>query len=150
MGTEPVFDLRAMAGKAINGSFVLSMIPLLLPARFALTMISYGSGSAGGIFAPILVIGTLGGLLFGMSSEVLLPSMLAHPQTFALLGMGALFTSVVRAPLTGIILMVEMTGQYEFMLPLLVSCLTAYGVAEAFRSPAIYEALRHRRPAASR
>ncbi|MEO7098192.1 MAG: H(+)/Cl(-) exchange transporter ClcA [Luteolibacter sp.] len=137
-----------MAGKAISGDFPLSLIPILLLSRFALTMISYGSGSAGGIFAPMLVIGALGGLLFGMTTEALMPSLLAHPQAFALLGMGALFTSVVRAPLTGIVLMVEMTGQYEFMLPLLVSCLSAYGIAEAFRAPAIYEALRHRRATA--
>lgn len=50
------------------------------------------------------------------------------------------------APLTGIVLMVEMTGEYDFMLPLLISCLTAYGIAEAYRAPAIYEALCHRRP----
>ncbi len=135
----------AMADKAIGGEFALSLIPLLLLSRFALTMISYGSGSAGGIFAPMLVIGALGGLLFGVSVEAIAPSLVSHPQTFALLGMGALFTSVVRAPLTGIILMVEMTGKYDFMLPLLVCCLTAYGIAEAFRAPAIYEALRHRR-----
>lgn len=135
----------AMADKAIGGEFALGLIPLLLLSRFALTMISYGSGSAGGIFAPMLVIGALGGLLFGMSVEALAPSLMTHPQTFALLGMGALFTAVVRAPLTGIVLMVEMTGKYDFMLPLLVSCLTAYGIAEGYRSPAIYEALRHRR-----
>lgn len=133
-----------MADKAISGDFALGLLPLLLLSRFALTMISYGSGSAGGIFAPMLVIGALGGSLFGLSVEAVAPSFLAHPQAFALLGMGALFTAVVRAPLTGIVLMVEMTGQYEFMLPLLVSCLSAYGIAEAFRAPAIYEALRHR------
>lgn len=138
----------AMADKAISGEFALGLIPLLLLSRFALTMISYGSGSAGGIFAPMLVIGALGGLWFGMSVEAVAPSLMMHPQTFALLGMGALFTAVVRAPLTGIVLMVEMTGQYDFMLPLLVSCLTAYAIAEAFRAPAIYEALRHRRAAA--
>lgn len=138
----------AMADKAIAGELALGVIPVLLLARFALTMVSYGSGSAGGIFAPMLVIGALGGLLFGMSVEAVAPSLMAHPQTFALLGMGALFTAVVRAPLTGIVLMVEMTGEYEFMLPLLVSCLTAYGIAEVFRAPAIYEALRHRRAVA--
>ncbi len=133
-----------MVDKAIAGDFALGLLPVLLLSRFALTMVSYGSGSAGGIFAPMLVLGALGGLLFGTMTEALMPSLLVHPQTFALLGMGALFTAVVRAPLTGIVLMVEMTGQYEFMLPLLGSCLTAYAVAEALRAPAIYEALRHR------
>ena len=135
-----------LADQAIAGNFALAALPVLILARFALTMTSYGSGSAGGIFAPMLVIGALGGLLFGRATDAVFPTLLAHPETFALLGMGALFTSVVRAPLTGIVLMVEMTGQYEFMLPLLVSCLTAYGIAEWLEEPAIYDALRHRKP----
>lgn len=133
-----------MAEHAITGNLALGAIPLLLIGRYVLTMVSYGSGAAGGFFAPMLVIGSLGGLMFGMTVESLAPDLLAHPQTFALLGMGALFTAVVRAPLTGIILMVELTGQYEFMLPLLVACLTAYGVVEWMRMPGIYESLRHR------
>jgi CIC family chloride channel protein len=135
-----------LADQAIAGNFALTALPAFLLARFALTMTSYGSGSAGGIFAPMLVVGALGGLLFGQVTEALYPALLAHPETFALLGMGALFTAVVRAPLTGIVLMVEMTGQYEFMLPLLVSCLSAYGIAEWLKAPPIYDALRHRRP----
>ncbi len=135
-----------LADQAIAGNFALSALPVLLLARYALTMTSYGSGSAGGIFAPMLVIGALGGLLFGQFTEYLSPTLLAHPETFALLGMGALFTSVVRAPLTGIVLMVEMTGQYEFMLPLLISCLSAYAIAEWLEDPPIYDALRHRKP----
>lgn len=137
----------ALADQAIAGKLALASLPLLLLARFFLTLTSYGCGAAGGIFAPMLVIGALGGLLFGQGIESLFPTLLAHPETFALLGMGALFTAVVRAPLTGIVLMVEMTGQYEFMLPLLVCCLTAYGVAEWLKAPAIYEALMHRKPA---
>jgi CIC family chloride channel protein len=58
--------------------------------------------------------------------------------------MGGLLTSIVRAPLTGIVLMIELTGKYDFMLPLLVCCLVAYGVAEALRDEPIYEALRER------
>jgi chloride channel protein, CIC family len=55
-----------------------------------------------------------------------------------------LFTASVRAPLTGIVLMVELTGKYDFMLPLLASCLVAYGIAEWMRDTPIYEALRER------
>ena len=58
--------------------------------------------------------------------------------------MGALLTSIVRAPLTGIVLMIELTGKYDFMLPLLVSCFVAYGIAEALGDVPIYEALRLR------
>ena len=134
---------------AIAGNFAIGILPVLLVSRFILTMTSYGCGAAGGIFAPMLVIGALGGLLFGQSMGVLSPAMIAHPETYAILGMGALFTAIVRAPLTGIVLMVEMTGQYEFMLPLLVCCLSAYGVAELLKEPGIYEALKRRRSPAA-
>ncbi len=135
----------ALVDRALDGSFALSLIPVLLACRFLMTMTSYGSGAAGGIFAPMLVIGALGGLLFGQGMESVAPQLLSHPATYAILGMGALFTAIVRAPLTGIILMVEMTGQYDFMLPLLVCCLSAYGVAEWRKEPGIYEALEKRK-----
>ena len=64
---------------------------------------------------------------------------------FAVIGMGGLLTSIVRAPLTGIVLMIELTGKYDFMLPLLACCLVAYGVADSLRDEPIYEeALRER------
>ena len=107
-------------------------------------MVSYGCGAAGGIFAPLLVIGALGGLAVGRLVHHVAPAWAAQPEIFAVLGMGALLTAIVRAPLTGIVLMIELTGKYDFMLPLLVSCFAAYGVAEALRDEPIYEALRER------
>lgn len=130
---------------ALGGQIVLSLLPLYVLARFSLTMVSYGTGAAGGIFAPLLVLGALGGLWFGSGVHVLFAS--SHtltPAVFAVLGMGALFTAIVRAPLTGIVLMIELTGSYRFMLPLLVSCLLAYGLAEWLGNLPIYEALRQR------
>jgi len=112
--------------------------------RFVLTMASYGSGAAGGIFAPLLVIGALGGVAAGHLVRAVAPSWAVYPEVFAVLGMGALLTAIVRAPLTGIVLMIELTGQYEFMLPLLVSCFAAYGIAEALGNTPIYESLRER------
>ena len=117
---------------------------VLVAVRFILTMTSYGCGAAGGIFAPLLVIGALGGLAVGRAAHAITPLWAPQPEIFAVLGMGALFTSIVRAPLTGIVLMIELTGKYDFMLPLLVSCFAAYGVAEAMKDTPIYEALRER------
>jgi chloride channel protein, CIC family len=134
--------------EAVTGTLILRPLLLLLIARYVLTFVSYGSGAAGGIFAPLLVLGAVGGLCFGEAAHAVMPSWIQHPEVFAVLGMGAIFTAIVRAPLTGIVLMVELTGEYGFMLPLLVSCLIAYGVAEAFNSEPIYEALRHRGAAA--
>jgi CIC family chloride channel protein len=132
----------ALAEQALSGEIALRWVPILLLARFALTMVGYGSGAAGGIFAPLLVLGAFGGLATGALAHGVAPGLAPHPAVFAVLGMGALFTAIVRAPLTGIVLMIELTGTYEFMLPLLASCLVAYGVAEAFHEPPIYDALR--------
>ena len=138
-GSGAILAQHAMAGEiAIRGLLVL------VAARFVLTMVSYGSGAAGGIFAPLLVIGALGGLAVGSTAHLIAPAWAGHPEVFAVLGMGALLTSIVRAPLTGIVLMVELTGEYNYMLPLLVSCFAAYGVAEALSDVPIYEALRER------
>jgi CIC family chloride channel protein len=130
---------------ALSGRIALSLLPLFIVARFSLTMVSYGSGAAGGIFAPLLVIGALSGLWFGAGVHSLFHSSQSlSPEVFAVLGMGAMFTAIVRAPLTGIVLMIELTGVYDFMLPLLVSCMLAYGVAEWLGNTPIYEALRER------
>ncbi|HTJ78784.1 MAG TPA: H(+)/Cl(-) exchange transporter ClcA [Rariglobus sp.] len=129
---------------ALAGGFAVQLIAVWLVLRFLLTMVSYGCGAAGGIFAPLLALGALGGLLLGHGAHWLVPASIPHPEIFAVLGMGALFTAIVRAPLTGIVLMVELTGQYGFMLPLLAACLTAYGIAEGLGDVPIYEALLHR------
>lgn len=131
---------------ALAGQIALGVLPLFMVARFCLTMVSYSSGAAGGIFAPLLGLGALGGLLFGAGVHAVIPGGAAGltPAVYCVLGMGAMFTAIVRAPLTGIVLMIELTGVYGFMLPLLVACLTAYGVAEALGNTPIYEALRLR------
>jgi CIC family chloride channel protein len=133
-----------LAERALTGGIAVKFLLLFLLARFFLTMLSYGSGAPGGIFAPLLVIGALGGLAVGRVAHGFTPAWAEYPEVFAVLGMGALLTAIVRAPLTGIVLMIELTGKYDFMLPLLVSCLVAYGVAEGLGDVPIYEALRER------
>jgi CIC family chloride channel protein len=133
-----------LAERALAGEIAIRWVLVLILARFILTMTGYGCGAAGGIFAPLLVIGALGGLAVGRGAHALAPFWAPQPEIFAVLGMGALLTAIVRAPLTGIVLMIELTGKYDFMLPLLVSCFAAYGVAEAMKDTPIYEALRER------
>lgn len=133
-----------LAEQALNGTIALQWLPVLLAARFFLTMESYGTGAAGGIFAPLLVLGALGGLAFGHITHAALPTWAARPEAFAVIGMGGLLTAIVRAPLTGIVLMIELTGKYDFMLPLLACSLVAYGIAEALREKPIYDSLRER------
>ena len=77
----------------------------------------------------------------GDLSRLAFPQLGINPEALAVVGMAALFTGVVRAPLTGLVLVIEMTGNYGQMLPLMVACFTALAVAEAFNLPPVYEAL---------
>ena len=135
---------HALAESALKGDLLLAAIPLFFVIRFSLTTTSYASGAPGGIFAPLLVLGALIGLVIGQIAHNISPDVAPIPAAFAVVGMAAYFTAIVRAPLTGIMLIIEMTGNYYQMLPLLVSCFCAYAVAEFLRDLPIYEALLER------
>lgn len=129
---------------ATAGEISLAAVPLLLLVRFALTVGSYGTGAPGGIFAPLLALGALLGLGVGALAHVVAPGVPLQVGAFAVVGMATAFTGIVRAPLTGIVLIVEMTQSYTLMLPLLVASFCAYAVAEGLGSLPIYEALLQR------
>ena len=135
---------HVLAEEVLNGQMLLAAVPFWFALRFGMTVISYGTGAPGGIFAPLLVLGALIGLAIGHIAQVIAPQAAPVPTAFAVVGMAAYFTAIVRAPLTGIVLIVEMTGNYEQMLPLLVSCFCAYAVAEVLKDLPIYEALLER------
>jgi CIC family chloride channel protein len=135
---------HALAENILDGKVALSAILFLFALRFALSMLSYGTGAPGGIFAPLLVLGALIGLGIGKLAPLWFPGVVQHPEIFAVVGMAAYFTAIVRAPLTGIVLIIEMTGNYAQMLPLLVACFCAYVVAEAMKELPIYENLLER------
>ncbi|MEI7643056.1 MAG: H(+)/Cl(-) exchange transporter ClcA [Chloroflexales bacterium] len=135
---------HGLSETALMGGVALAAIPLFFVVRFGLTLVSYGTGAPGGIFAPLLAIGALLGLAIGDMAHLVAPDAVPIPAVFAVVGMAAYFTAIVRAPLTGIVLIVEMTGNYNQMLPLLVACFCAYLVAEALRDLPIYEALLQR------
>lgn len=120
---------------------VVGFLSLLLLVKFVLTLISYGSGVPGGIFAPLLVIGALLGAIVGRVSGTWWPSMAHIPAAFAVIGMAATFAAIVRAPLTGVVLILEMTGNYQQLFPLLVASLIAYLLAEHLHNKPIYELL---------
>ncbi len=130
--------------RMLIGDLPLSMLAAFFILRFVLTMLSYGCGAPGGIFAPLLVLGAALGLAIGAAAERFDPGVGAYLPIFAVVGMAAYFSAIVRAPLTGIVLMVEMTGNYSLVLPLVVACLTAYGIADFLRDLPVYEALLER------
>jgi chloride channel protein, CIC family len=150
VGTVALFAPIAVGGGhrlvecMLAGELSLLALAAFFVLRFCLTMLSYGCGAPGGIFAPLLVLGADIGLGIGAVAGQFLPEAVSRPHLFAVVGMAAYFTAIVRAPLTGIVLMVEMTGNYSLVLPLLVACLTAYGVADFLGDRPVYEALLER------
>ncbi len=135
---------HTLAETALRGDMLLGAIPLFFLIRFVLTAASYGTGAPGGIFAPMLVLGALLGLAVGEIAHQFYPAAVPFPAVFAVVGMAAYFTAIVRAPLTGIMLILEMTGNYNQMLPLLVACFCSYAAAEFMKDLPIYEALLER------
>ena len=113
-------------------------------ARFLLGSWSYAAGVPGGIFAPLLVLGASSGALFAGVLNHFAPHPGVSPIAFAVIGMAALFSASVRAPLTGIVLTVEMTGRGDLTLSLLGASLMAMVVAMLLKSEPIYETLKRR------
>ena len=126
------------------GDMALAAIPLWFMLRFGMTMASYSTGAPGGIFAPLLALGAMIGLGVGQLMHLLLPTVVTQPEVFAVVGMAAYFAAIVRAPLTGVILILEMTGNYWQLLPLMTACFCAYLVAEHLQDVPIYERLLER------
>ncbi len=116
--------------------------------RFVLTLASYATGAAGGLFAPLLVLGAELGVLIGRAGQVLAAGPAASLPAFAVVGMGALFAASVRAPATGVLIIIEMTGALPLTLPLVYAAVVADLTARALGARPIYEALLDRTMAA--
>jgi chloride channel protein, CIC family len=126
----------------LAGSVSLAAIPAVFLIRFALGAVSYAAGTPGGLFAPMLVLGAQFGFFSGGVCRTLLPYLDVQPEGFAIVGMAAFFAGVVRAPITGIVLATEMTGDVSMLLPMLCACSVAMLVPTLLRDPPIYESLR--------
>ncbi len=119
----------------------LQSVILFITIRFVLTIGSASSGVAGGIFMPILALGALLGIGVGEATQLLFPELNVDSRLFAVVGMAAYFSGVVQAPLTGIVLIIEMTDNYALILPLFIACFTALLIADWLETPPVYEAL---------
>ncbi|MFE7094703.1 chloride channel protein [Streptomyces erythrochromogenes] len=131
---------RLLAG----GSLTAASLAVCLAVRFVAGPLSYAAATPGGLFAPLLALGALWGTLTHALASPLLPTGAAGPAAFAAVGMAAVFTGVVRAPLTGIVLVTEMTGAGVLLLPLLTACFAAAVTADRLGSAPIYDTLRRR------
>src|SRR5215475_2847355 len=128
--------------RALVGAETLSVLPLLFLLRFGLGTVSYAAGTPGGLFAPMLALGAQLGLFFGLVCRLAFPGLEIQAEGFAVVGMAAFFTGVVRAPLTGIVLVTEMTANVTMLLPMLVACFAAMLVPTLLRDAPIYDSLR--------
>lgn len=127
----------------LSGNSALVVMPLVFLLRFILGSASYAAGTPGGLFAPLLVLGTQIGFMFGAACGRL-PAVALPPEAFAVVGMAAFFAGVVRAPLTGIVLVGEMTGSTTLLLPTIFASFAAMMVAAMLRERPIYDALKDR------
>ncbi|MDN8613693.1 ClC family H(+)/Cl(-) exchange transporter [Variovorax ginsengisoli] len=133
----------ALTQQALLNAGSLSAIGLIFAFRFAFGPLCYAAGTPGGLFAPMLVLGAQIGLVFGRLYGQWFPDS-ASPTAYAVVGLAAFFTAVVRAPLTGICLAVEMTGSVNLLLPMLAACFGAMVMMNLLGIPPIYDLLRER------
>jgi chloride channel protein, CIC family len=128
-------------GDVLNGRMILSMMVLLVTLKLFAVTVSYASGNAGGIFAPSLFIGAMLGGAVGTVAHHLWPAYTATPGAYALVGMGAVFAGIVRAPMTSVLMIFEMTQDYAIIVPLMIANLVSLFIASQLQKQPIYEAL---------
>lgn len=126
---------------AAAGHYTVGLLMFIFIARVVTTLLCFSSGAPGGIFAPMLALGTLLGTAFGMAATAWFPHYHLEPGTFAIAGMGALFAASVRAPLTGIVLVLEMTDNYQLILPMIITCLGATLLAQFLGGKPLYSSI---------
>lgn len=130
-------------GDALNGNMAVKLMALLVVLKLFGVTISYASGNAGGIFGPSLFLGAMLGGTVGSIAHHFLPAYTANPGAYALVGMGALFAGIVRAPMTSVLMIFEMTRDYSVIVPLMIANLASLFIASRFQREPIYESLAH-------
>ena len=129
---------------SLDETLPIKMLLAIFIIRFIGVIFSYGTGVTGGIFAPMIALGTVFGLAFGLGVNELFPQYNVEAGVFAVAGMSALFTATVGAPLTGIVLVLEMTWNYQLLLPLMITCFSASMLTYIHHQKPIYDSLLRR------
>src|SRR4029077_7876129 len=128
-------------GDALNGKMAFNLMLLLVTLKLFAVTASYASGNAGGIFGPSLFIGAMLGGSVGTLAHRLWPAYTATPGAYALVGMGAAFAGIVRAPMTSVLMIFEMTQDYAVIVPLMIANLVSLFISSRLQRQPIYEAL---------
>jgi CIC family chloride channel protein len=143
-----LFHLNGIAGDpyktltlALTGKMTATAMVVFCVLKLAATVSSYSSGGSGGIFAPSLFMGAMLGGAVGYLDVIVFHHSADSIGAFAVVGMGAVFAGIVRAPMTSVLIIFEMTGGYGLVLPLMIANMTAFALARRWRRVPIYEAL---------
>ena len=128
----------------LAGGHAFAAVATLFAIRLVLGPLCYAPGVPGGLFAPLLVVGAAAGVMFATCAQTLAPGLHLSVVAYAAVGMGALFVAVVGAPVTGIALVVEMTGATTLFIPLLTACASALAVPALLNCRPVYDTLRER------
>ncbi len=121
----------------LRGEGALWLLAALVLVKALATSITLGSGLPGGLFAPSLYIGAVTGGAFGKLVQSLLPGVAVQPGTYALVGMGAFLAAATHAPMTAIFLLFEMTGSYDIIIPIMLTCVIGSGICRRFRKDSL-------------
>ncbi len=128
-------------GDALNGHITLKLMLVLVVLKLITVPTSYASGNAGGIFGPALFIGAMVGGALGTVAHHLFPAHTATSGAYALVGMGAAFAGIVRAPMTSVLMIFEMTQDYAVIVPLMIANLVSLFISSRLQHMPIYEEL---------
>jgi CIC family chloride channel protein len=127
--------------QALNSGLVLPLLLLFGGLKLLATVASYASGNAGGIFAPSLYIGAMLGGAVGVVVHGMAPAATAEPGAYALVGMGTLFAGIIRAPLTSVFMIFEITQDYQILVPLMLANMLSFLISRRYQPVAVYDAL---------
>jgi CIC family chloride channel protein len=128
-------------GAVLNGGMALKLMVVLLVLKLFAVTTSYASGNAGGIFGPSLFLGAMLGGAIGSAAHSLFPHYAATPGAYALVGMGTVFAGIVRAPMTSVVMIFEITRDYAVIVPLMISNLVSLFIVSRLQKQPIYESL---------
>ena len=130
---------------AVNGKYVIAFLLLLLVGKIVATSLTIGIGGSGGVFAPSLFMGAMLGAAFGAIAQHLDPGAAGPVGAYGLIGMGAVFAGAARAPITAVIILFELTGEYTIILPLMTAIVLGTLVSRALSHDTIYSLKLRRR-----
>jgi len=132
-------------GNGIAGKYAVGFLLVLMVGKMVATSLTIGIGGSGGVFAPSLFIGAMFGEAFGVAAHQLFPAISGPPGAYGLIGMGAVFAGAARAPITAVVILFELTGEYSIILPLMTAIVLATGLSDLLSPDTIYSLKLRRR-----